>query len=85
MNVTVHIERLVLDGLSITYSQRSHLKASLEKELARLLTNGALASDLRSPGTFQCLTAGEIELRGNEEPQQLGKHIAHALYRGIGQ
>jgi hypothetical protein len=85
MNITVHIERLILDGLPIAYSQRSRLKASVEVELARLLTHGALAPDLRTPGVLSRIMAGTIELQGDEEPQQLGKHIAHALYKGIGQ
>ena len=85
MNISIRIERLVIDGPPIAYSQRSHLKDSIEAELVRLLTIGSLAPDLCTSGRLPRLTAGEIELQGDEEPQQLGKYIANALYRGIGQ
>jgi hypothetical protein len=38
MNISVHIERLVLDGLFVSHGQRPLLQAAVEAELTRLLT-----------------------------------------------
>jgi len=85
MNISVHIERLVLDGLSITHSQRERLKAALEAELARLLSTGGLSVDLQTHGVWPRLSCGDLHLSDTDEPGQLGKRIARAVYRGIGQ
>ncbi|MHB8595735.1 MAG: hypothetical protein ACYDER_02865 [Ktedonobacteraceae bacterium] len=84
-NIRVHIERLILDGLSVPHSQRSRLQTAIEEELAHLLANGTLAVDLQTHGLLSSLNGGTIELTGNEEPRLLGKRIAQAVYRGIGQ
>jgi hypothetical protein len=84
-HIRVRIERLILDGLSIPHNQRSRLQTAIEDELAHLLTNGTLAIDLQTPGLLSSLNGGTIELTGNEEPRLLGKQIAQAVYRGIGQ
>jgi hypothetical protein len=84
MNISVHIERLFLDGLSVPHSQRARLQAAIEEELARLLADGSLAVDLRTPGMLPRLSGGTLELTGNEEPRMLGKQIAQAIYGGIG-
>ncbi len=83
-SVSIHIERLILDGLPIAQRDRPHLQAAIEEELARLLAEGALAVDLRTAGMLPRLTGGTLELTGDEEPRQLGKRIAQSIYRGIG-
>ena len=85
MNISVHIERLILDGLPIAQRDRARLQDAVEEELARLLRNGALAADLRSAGMLARAAGGTIELSGDEEPELLGKRIARAIYGGIGQ
>ncbi len=85
MNISVHIERLILDGLPIAQRDRALLCAAIEEELSRLLADGSLAVDLSTSGILPRLTGGALELSGNEEPQQLGKRIARAVYGGIGQ
>ena len=42
-HIRVHIERLILDGLSVLHSQRSRLQTAIEEELTHLLTNGTLS------------------------------------------
>jgi hypothetical protein len=85
MNISVHIERLILDGLSITHAQRSQLKVEIEAELASLLSSGGLSVDLQTHGAWPRIIGGTVQLEGEDEPGQLGKRIAQAVYRGIGQ
>ena len=84
MNISIHIERLILDGLPMPQRERSRLQTAIEEELARLLADGSLAFDLCSPGVLPRLNGGVLELTGDEEPRQLGECIARAIYGGIG-
>ena len=84
MNITVHIDRLILDGISLAHGQRPCLQAAIEAELARLLAANGLASNLQTHGAWPSLSAAPIELQNTNEPGQLGKQIAQAIYRGIG-
>ena len=84
MNITIHIERLILDGVSVPQRHRPQLQTAIEAELARLLSDGSLAVDLRTPGMLPRLSGGTLELTGDEEPRMLGKQIAQAIYGGIG-
>ena len=85
MNVSIHIERLVLDGVNVPYAQRPLLQAALEAELARLVTEGGLTPSLQSGGVFAQQPGGSIQLSAGGEPVRLGQQIAQAVYGGIGQ
>lgn len=82
--ITVHIERLILDGLSIAHSQRPRLRAEIEAELARLLASAGLAADVQTGGLWPSLTGGSIALQNEVEPGQLGRQIALGIYQSIG-
>jgi hypothetical protein len=85
MNINLHIERLVLDGLTLERGQEPLVRAAVEAELARLLTAHGLSSSLMSGGATPHLRAGQISLSGESSAHQLGHQIARAVYRGIGQ
>ena len=42
MNIRLHIERLILDGLPVNSVQSPQVKAAVEAELTRLLTADGL-------------------------------------------
>jgi hypothetical protein len=84
MNISIHIERLILDGLPIAQRDRALVQTAVEEELVRLLVGGSLVVDLRTPGMLSRLTGSTLELTGDEEPRLLGKRIAQAIYGGIG-
>jgi hypothetical protein len=44
MDIKLHIEQLVLNGLPITPSQKPLVKAAAEAELTRLVTEGGIWS-----------------------------------------
>jgi hypothetical protein len=83
MNINLHIERLVLDGVNIAAGQRHLLRASMEAELTRLLTDGGLAPGLAQGVALPRLSASAMQLTGNN-PAQLGWQIAQSVYGGIG-
>jgi hypothetical protein len=84
MNINVHIERLILDGVTVASSQRQLLQAAVEAELGRLLTTKGLAPSLESGGAIPRVSGGSIQLAPENNPMQLGQQIAQAVYQGIG-
>jgi hypothetical protein len=83
VNIKVSIERLLLDGVPVSSAQGPLLGAAVETELARLLAAGGLEMSLRSGGALASVPGGVVQLAANE-PAQLGRQIAQAIYGGIG-
>lgn len=83
MNINLHIERLVLDGVNIAPGQRHLLQASVETELTRMLTEGGLSPSLAQGINLSRVSANGIQLTGNN-PTQIGRQIAQSVYGGIG-
>jgi len=84
MNVDLHIERLILEGVDLAPGQRPGLQAAVESELTRLLTEGGLAPQLTAGGALPRVTSPAIQLGHGDAPTTLGRQIAGAVYGGIG-
>jgi len=84
VNIELHIERLVLDGLQVASRDRAQLQAAVEAELTRLLAAGGLRSELLSGGAMRSLGGGEIQVTYNMTPLHLGNRIAQAVHGGVG-
>lgn len=84
MNIELHIERLILDGLAIEPSQGAQVQAAVEGELMRLLSAAGLSRGLLSGGTMPRLTTTSIQVSDQPNPIDLGQQIAGAVYGGIG-
>ena len=85
MNINVHIERLVLDGLPIARHQAPLIQTAVEAELARLLVADGLAPALQSgEGATPSVNAPGMQFTSNNSPAELGQKIARAVYGGIG-
>ena len=83
MNVQLHIERLILDGLPVTAAQGPRVKAAMEAELTRLLVEGGLSHELGG-GAIPQVRAGNLQFSPECSPVHLGKQIAQSAYGGIG-
>jgi hypothetical protein len=81
MNTNVHIEGLVLDGLSVASGQGDLVQAAVETELTRLLTEHGLG--LSSAGDVPHLSAEPIQLTHGSKPSSLGHQIARTIYRSL--
>ena len=84
MNINLHIERLILDGVDIAPGQRHLLQGAVEAELTRLLTTGGLSPDLVGGVAVPRISAGNMQLRAGNNATQLGQQIAQSVYGGIG-
>ena len=83
MNINLHIDRLVLDGIYIAPGQRRLLQAIITTELTRMINTGGLSSNLVESVSLPRLSTSGIRLTENN-PMQLGQQIAKSVYGGIG-
>ncbi len=83
MNINLHIERLVLDGLPINPRQGALVQTALQDELTQLLSGGELAHDLQSNVALPGVKADPIQ-SVSSNPNQLGQQVARSIYSGIG-
>jgi hypothetical protein len=83
MNINLHIERLILDGLPLEQRQGPHLQAAVEHELTRLLSDGRAPAQFGS-ATVASVKGGSIRVAEGADPAGLGKQIALAVYGGFG-
>jgi hypothetical protein len=87
MKINMHIQRLVLDGLSVPFHQQTELQAAVETELARLFTVNVnrSANSLITGGAVSHISAPDIRTEGDSDPGPLGQQIARAVYEGVNQ
>jgi len=83
MTINVHIEQLVLDGLSVPYHQQPLLQEAFEVELGHLLTTNSLPNGLKQGGAISNISTGDIKLKNGSDPTHLGQQIARAVYEGV--
>ena len=84
MNINVHIERLILEGIDVSHRERPFLQAAVEGELARLLEADGAGTGLMAGGAVRSISGGDIQLTGRNDPTDLGQQIARSVYGGIG-
>lgn len=84
MNINLHIDRLVLDGVSVEPHQRAELKAAVETQLGHLLVSNGIGSGVQSSNHFRAVSGGLISIENIHMPISFGQQIGDAIYRGIG-
>jgi hypothetical protein len=81
MNINVHIERLVLDGLSLASGQSDSVQTAVETQLTRLLSDKGFACS--SAYTVPHVSAAPIQLPRDTKSSLLGHQIARAIYGSL--
>ena len=84
MNVRLHIERLVFDGLPVSDASLPHVQAAIVAELTELIAHGGVAVGLTGNHDVPSLRAGDLQMAAGIDDAGLGRQIAGALYEGIG-
>lgn len=83
MNVTLHIDALVIEGLELTAGDRAALQAAFETELTRLITERGLSPALQGGGTYTTLPAAPMTMPVVGGARRLGQQIARSVYGGF--
>jgi hypothetical protein len=84
MKVSLHIERLVLDGLPIERAQGPTVKAAVEAELSRLIADGGISSEMMAGGAVPSVSTDSIQTARGASPANIGRQIARSVYGGLG-
>jgi hypothetical protein len=84
MNINLHIERLILDGLPLEARDGAILRAIIEVEIARLLSQNADISNWQTSRTPSSVRANAIQLTDESSTAQIGRQIAGSIYESIG-
>jgi hypothetical protein len=83
MALTIHIERLILEGFPPDALDAGQVQMAIQLELARLLAEGGLGAEIAAGGAFATRLAPPIAGPA-QQPQALGAQIAGAVYGGLG-
>ena len=83
MNINLHIERLVLDGLHLEDGQQNILQATVQDELLSLIKDQGFGRELLAGGARPLLAANGIQLESGYSSVQLGRQIAQSVYGGL--
>ena len=79
--VSVHIERLVIDGLFLTTRQADQLRESLERELVHLLRRESVSG---IDGKAEAMrSAPAISITKTVHPAALGRQLAASLHHAL--
>ena len=84
MNINLHIERLILDGLPVESGQGAQVQQAVERELTRLLAVGELQNAWQSGSNVHRMQTAGIQMAQEIQPAHLGEQIAGAVYGGLG-
>ncbi len=84
MDIELHVERLVLEGFSLSATDAAAVRAAVEAELARLLGGGSLASYFLTGVALPYIEAPQVRLGATARPASLARQIAGAVMRGMG-
>ena len=83
MNINLHIEQLVLDGVGVKPHQKNEIKVAVEAELRRHLINQGNDSTIQSNNNRRLVKGDSISIENNHKPASLGQQIGKAVHRGI--
>lgn len=84
MNIELHIERLILDGIAVERRHRAALQSAVEAELTRLLLSNGLGVEFLAGALTPSLSTQPIYEANGANAARLGTQIAQAVHGGIG-
>lgn len=84
MKIDLQIERLVLEGVDVTPTQREVLGSAFVSELSKLVEAGGLKQELANGVMVPSVKANEMRLVTPLDAVRTGEQIARAVYTGIG-
>ncbi len=83
-SISLHIDRLILDGVAIAPADRAALLAAVEAELTRLLSEGGLSDEVLAGGAVPFLRGAAMTLTADRNAASLGAQLAQAVYQSVG-
>src|SRR5437764_15487352 len=81
-SVSLHIERLVIEGVSLQAGQAAQLQIAVQRELTRLLQRDGIGASLQG-GAVPALSAPAIQISSPFRPAVLGRQIARSVHQSL--
>jgi hypothetical protein len=82
MNINLHIERLVLEGVDVPRHEHPRLQAAVAAELTRLLATSDIGLESMQRSAVSSVQGGSIEAT-HDDPAELGGQIARAIMHAV--
>ena len=79
--VSLHIEKLVLDGFAL--GDRDRIGEAMQRELERLISMQGLAPLLERGGDIARLDGGTFQLSPSAKADAIGSQIAQSVYKSL--
>lgn len=83
MNIRIHIERLVLDGLPVDSRQRPVLKSAVEEELRRRIAGKDVAKGLLGVRDRPYTRGSDLRVSPESAPDMLGRQIGGSVHESL--
>ncbi len=83
MNIRLHIERVVVEGMGLTSVEAASVLTAMEAELSALLAAGGVNPSFQSDTALASISVGAIGVEAGSGADALGRRVAGALYGGI--
>ena len=83
MNITIHIERLVLEGLPVTSHDARVVQAAVEEQLAQLFSRPDTIPEFQVTSAGSLLRSGSIQMSPDSGPVRTGEQIARAIHSAV--
>jgi hypothetical protein len=83
MNIVLHIDRIVMDGLPVSRAQLPAVRAAMEGELARLFASTALPH-FGGSRSVERVAAPAFTYDPLQRPAQIGRQAARSVHAGLG-
>ena len=83
-DISLHIERLVLNGFAYSLYERGELQNALHQQLTALIAQGGLG-DLIGGGLVPSLRAEGIRISSSTAPNQVGAMVAGSIFNSLRQ
>jgi hypothetical protein len=83
VNINLHIERLVLEGVPLRAGGGSIVQAAIESEMRRLMTAGDSNPSVLNGRALPVLRAPSIQADAGCDARALGRYIARSIHAGV--
>jgi hypothetical protein len=80
MNIKLHIERLVLDGLRMAPHDSAQVQAAVEAELVRLLSESGIPAGLQAGFSQARIPAPVVQLNSLPHAREIGAQVSKGIY-----
>jgi hypothetical protein len=83
VNINLHIDRLILEGLGVEPGQKRILQTAVQTELAQLFAASGVSPALSQGGAIRETAGPTIQLMDQNNPGHIGSQIARSVHQGI--